>query len=172
MQLFLTSSIDTVAKSVAKKIGNPRQLKVAFVTTASEVEEGDKSWVDEIKQALIAANFNQIIDYTFTNKNAAKISKDLQLFDIILLNGGNVPYLLKVMHQTGAFQVVKDLILKKNKIYIGSSAGAMVAGSSIKELEKLDGEKYSSDQLECLNFTPFAIAPHWGSDDFKKEYFL
>lgn len=170
MQLFLTSSIGEVIGDIVPKIGNVSNLKLAFITTAAEGEEGDKSWVDSDRQALIDAGFKQVTDYTFTGKNTKQIKNDLKGFDILHLNGGNTAYLLKVIHQTGAFDVIKDLVLNQGKIYTGSSAGSMVAGSSIKELEEIDGKKYSSQDLECFKFVPFAIAPHWGGKHFRDEY--
>ncbi len=170
MQLFLASSIDEVISDIVYKIGVVSDLKLAFITTATEGEIGGESWVDSDRQALIDAGFKQVKDYTFTGKNADQINNDLKDFDILHLNGGNTAYLLKAIHQTGAFDVIKDLVLNQGKIYTGSSAGSMVAGSSIKELKEIDGKKYSSQDLECFKFVPFAIGPHWGSKHFKAEY--
>lgn len=174
MQLFLTSIIQTVAKNVASKINNASTLNLAFISTAAEGETGDKSWLEDDKKSLLRAGFGNVVDYTFTNKNTQQIKTELEQFDIIHINGGNTTYLMQVMHQTRALEVLKYLVVQKNKIYIGSSIGSMIAGQSIKELMWLDNDvkpKQNQNNFQCLKFVNFNIAPHWGENYFKKDYF-
>jgi uncharacterized FlgJ-related protein len=49
-QIYLASSINNTAKSIAEKIGSAKNKKLVFITTASEVEEGDKQWLENDRQ--------------------------------------------------------------------------------------------------------------------------
>lgn len=66
-RLFLTSSVAYVAADIAKRI-NQKGLKLAFILTPTEVEEGDLGWLRKDRQALLDAGF-ELTDYTFTNKS-------------------------------------------------------------------------------------------------------
>ena len=68
-RLFLASSIDRIAKHIAKKISKDvKKLKIAFITTAAEPEleknHDDREWFDNDRKGLINASFN-IFDYTY-----------------------------------------------------------------------------------------------------------
>lgn len=51
-KLFLTSSISFVASDIAKRL-KKRNLKLVFIDTAAEVEEGDLQWLKDDRKALV-----------------------------------------------------------------------------------------------------------------------
>ena len=57
--------------------------------------------------------------------------KLLELKDIIFVEGGNTFYLLKAMRACNFEKIIRKL-LKEGKVYIGASAGSIVAGKTIK----------------------------------------
>ena len=61
-----------------------------------------------------------------------KIGNEINIndFDIIYMLGGNTFYLLDVIRKTNFDKQIIDFI-NKGKIYIGSSAGSEILGSSI-----------------------------------------
>ena len=81
--------------------------------------------------------------------------------DIIYVQGGNTFYLLKYARKSGFDEVVKDVI-KKGVIYIGVSAGSIIAGPSIEIF--FDKNIVNVEDLRGLNLIPFAIAPHFRED--------
>ncbi|HZZ98370.1 MAG TPA: Type 1 glutamine amidotransferase-like domain-containing protein [Candidatus Saccharimonadia bacterium] len=171
MHLFLTSSVHQVADKVAADIGvSVKGMRLAFILTASEVEKGDKQWIEDDRNALNTAGF-VTTNYTFTGKTTEQIEKDLSGFAALYMEGGNTFYLLQVMQQTGAFTVVQKLV-RAGKLYIGTSAGSIIAGPDIEPTKKLDSMDAAPNlkNFEGLGLVDFVVLPHWGSKDFKELY--
>lgn len=168
-QLFLTSSVNFVAKDISKRI-NKKGLKLAFITTPTEVEESDLKWLDQDKQALIDAGF-KVDDYTITGKTKEQIAIDLDKYDVISISGGNTFYLLEKIQQTNSAGIFRNLI-NKGKIYIGTSAGSVITAPDISPTMYLDDIQKAPNlkNYEGLGMVNFIVFPHWGSDNFKERY--
>ena len=169
-RLYLASSIDVTAKSIAHAIGNVSTLKTVFITTAAEGETGDKNWLDDDRNGMIKAGF-KLFDYTITGKSPRDIERDLKDIDIIHINGGNPFYLLLKARESGFDKWIKKAI-KNGKIYIGSSAGSIIASPNIGITKILDIPIY---QKKLRTFTSFGLVdfitlPHWGNTSFKNLY--
>jgi peptidase E len=169
-RMFLTSSVNSVAHDIAKRIDLSKEKKLVFITTPAEPEmDTDLTWLHNDRKALVDAGF-EVTDYTITGKTISELKSDLAVFDYIYVSGGNTWYLLQESHKSGFFDLIKDLINSDEKTYIGTSAGSIIAGTEcpdylLEEDETLDLEKQRGYSL--VNFT---IVPHWGSEDFRKEY--
>lgn len=168
-RLFLTSSVNFVAKDIAKKI-NKKGLKLAFVLTPTEVEEGDLKWLKDDRKSLVDAGFI-VTDYTITGKNKGAIEKFLKDFDVIYMSGGNTFYLLEQMQKSNSKKVFVDLV-EKGKIYIGSSAGSIIAGPDISPIYAIDRIENAPNLkgFDGLGLVDFVVFPHWGSKHFKEVY--
>src|SRR3989338_643263 len=129
-RLFLTSSIKHVAKDVASRIGNAKGMKLVFIDTPIEFKRKEKSWLNEDRQSLVDVGFD-VTDYTITGKKKNQIKKDLGVFDVIYFSGGNQLYFLQKIQETECSEVLRDLIEKEGKIFIGTSAGSMVTALNI-----------------------------------------
>lgn len=167
MKLFLTSSVHAVAHDIAKKVNLSKAKKLVFIDTAAEIEEGDKTWLKNDRYALISAGF-EVSDYSITDKSKNQLKTDLEKFDYIYLSGGNTSYLLQQSQKSGFISLVKELVLEKEKTYIGTSAGSIIAGPKIPEY-LLDDNPRLGD-ANAYNFVNFTVVPHWGSEDFKEPY--
>ncbi len=167
MELFLTSSVNMVAHDIAKKLDLSKSNKLVFIDTAAEPQKGDKEWLKNDRQALVDAGF-AVSDYTITDKSREQLEADLDGFDYIYLSGGNTAYLLQQSRKTGFLSLIKEFVLNKGKIYIGTSAGSIIAGPRIPDY--LLDEGVELDDKNCYNFVNFTIVPHWGSGDFKEKY--
>lgn len=169
MNLFLASSVNFVAIGIADKVRNiTKNNRLVFIPTASEVEKGDLSWLDEDRQALKDAGF-LVEDYSVTGKNQDQIYKKLEGIGSICIGGGNTYYLLSQVQRSGFDKIVK-LLIKKGLIYIGSSAGALLAGPNIET--SLDDPKTVPELVDYagLNLVDVAVRPHWGSERFLERY--
>lgn len=168
-RLFLTSSVAWVAHDIAKRI-DTKGLKLAFILTPTEVEEGDLSWLDYDRKALINVGF-ELTDYTFTNKTKEEVENFLKDFDGIYMSGGNVFWFLAKIQESESAQVIIDFV-NSGKLYISTSAGSIIAGPDIYNTRNL--EKFAkSPKLESykgLNLVNFLILPHWGSKSFRERY--
>ncbi|KKR10977.1 MAG: hypothetical protein UT40_C0042G0011 [Candidatus Woesebacteria bacterium GW2011_GWA1_39_21b] len=143
-RLFLTSSLRRVIKDSVKHIKDHRDMSLVFITTASEVEGGNKQWMKDDRDALVEVGF-KVVDYTITGKNEQQIKNDLNKFNVICFSGGNTLYLLEKIQESNCIEVIRDFVLD-GKIYFGISAGG-------------------------LGLVDFIIFPHWGKKDFESVYF-
>ncbi len=112
-----------------------------------------------------------MFDYTITNKTLNQLQKDLSGVDIIHVNGGNSFYLLLQIRKSGFRKFVHEHV-DKGKVYIGSSAGSIVAAPDIEITKRIETGKYIKilKTHKALGLVDFIILPHWGSDYFKDMY--
>lgn len=170
-RLFLTSSLRRVIKDLVKHIDGYKGMKVTFITTASEVEEGNKEWLSDDRDALAEVGF-KVVEYTVAGKRKEQIKKDLDDANVICFSGGNTLYLLEKIQESDCFKLVRDYILE-GKIYIGISAGSEIASSDLHSIYTPNDAKKAPNLkgYKGLDLVDFIIFPHWGKKEFKKVYF-
>lgn len=169
-KIFLTSSIGCVAKDIARHIPKSKGENLVFITTASEPVKGDLSWREEDRNALVKVGF-RVSDFTFTGKSKTEIKKMLGKFDVMCVEGGNPYYLLQQIQKSNCADVICDRV-NKGMIYIGSSAGSMVAGPDLYPARHTDAPEdfIRLKSYAGLGLVNFLVHPHWGSDYWKKLY--
>ena len=138
-----------------------KNKKVLYITTAVDGEKDDnKDWVvKEFKTILdLGIDESNIVEY--------KIGNDINIddFDIIYMMGGNTIYLLDMVKKYNFGEVIKDFI-NNGKIYIGSSAGSQILGTTI-ELNCI----YEDNFVNMTDFTALGIVngevvPHANKKD-------
>ena len=162
MRLFLSSQFSHVGEKFTKlKWGGST---VAFVTTAGDPYES-KPWMDADRETLKTLGYT-VEDYDIKNKNEEEIYNDLRKKDIIFVAGGNTFYLLYYIQQSGFHTAVSKLL--KEKIYVGSSAGSIVAGPSIEPTGSLDKKEKAPPltSYKGMGFADFVILPHADSPKY------
>ena len=169
-QLFLTSASDFVMDDIVKKLPkNPKDYHIAFINTAAEVEAGDHWWVRAEKEKLLQVGF-KLDEFSITDKSGPEIESKLLDKQIIYFCGGNTFFLLDQIIKTGCDKILTDKI-NGGVIYIGSSAGSMIAGIRIDLVSTIDDRSKAPDLKSTgLGIVDLTILPHWGSDIFRREY--
>lgn len=168
-RIFLTSSVNRVAADIAKKIRGAKNKKILYIYTAYEQKMGEQ-WQEDDKKALSKAGF-KIIEYTITGKTRKNIAQDIKSVDIIYVAGGNTFYLLEKIQETKCANIIRDYV-NRGKIYIGTSAGSIIAGPDIYPAYELDNISEASKLkgYKGLSLVDFVVMPHWGSDHFRSRY--
>jgi dipeptidase E len=160
-----------VADDIAKRI-DTKGKKLAFIYTAAEVEEGGKEadWCQADRKALVDIGF-EVTDYTVSGKLKLELEAELAPFDVLYVSGGNTFYLLQQAQQSEFDDVVKKLV-NSGKIYIGTSAGSVIAGPNIEATNTIDNAKQAPELSGTVGFNlvNFLIFPHWGSAYFRDLY--
>ena len=131
--------------------------KVAIITTASEDKEKNEFAILAYSQ-FREMGLENVIFFDIEKQNPRELSD----FDIIYVNGGNTYYLLDWTRKSGFDSVVKEF-LQKSGLYIGVSAGSIVAGPSIEILN------YTKGDLNSIGITDYSamalvrksIVPHY-----------
>ncbi len=169
--ILLTSNTPPVVKDLFERyIKDSNAKTLVFVETAAEIETGDMEWLEADYDAWVGVGL-EVTRYTVTGKDSVQIEKDLAEHDIIYLSGGNTFYLLQQLQKTGAIPVIQKLV-KEGKIYIGTSAGSIVAGPDISAVKNLDNESVAPELggYMGLSLTDIVTLPHWGSVHFRDLY--
>lgn len=170
--LFLTSSVCFVAAAIRKELPAPG-CRLLNVITAHEYYPDDNDFINTDRHALSAAGF-EVIDYTVTGKSKEELAVDLQSVDGVHIEGGNTFYLLQQFLETGFDQALKQRLWDKQPfMYIGTSAGSIVAGPEIAPVAAIDDRLDAPRLLTTrgLGLVDFVVVPHWGSDIFQDRYF-
>lgn len=162
MKLLLTSnglSTEKIKKEFLRLVGKPvGEIKILFMTTASGAHKVPTPWLDRDKEILfnLGISKNNLVEFNFDKK--IKIEE----FDVLFIEGGNTYYLLKRIREEG-FDKEILLFVKKNRLYLGVSAGSVLAGPDISI-------SHGDDNLGLTDFTGLklidkVICPHFQKKD-------
>ena len=170
---FLLTSAGLTNKSISNALlelaGKPfAELNLAFIPTAANVEPGDKDWLidDLVNCKNLGFKSIDIVDISAVPQDIW--FPRLQAADIFLVGGGNTFHLMYWIEKSGLKNFLPELL--KTRVYVGISAGSMVACKSLdlsnsKKLYYEDGtDDYDKDA--GLGFVDILIRPHLNSPHF------
>lgn len=170
---FYTEEIIAKCEELVGKLR--KSISVAVINEAYAVEHDDNlHWVLD--------NLNTVRD-TFGGKSELVnlLALDIEtakeriaMHDVIFVVGGHADYLMSVFNKTGFSKLLPELLT--SKVYVGSSAGSMVAGNRFSKEAYLkiynQDSKYGVNKY--LGLIDIAIMPHLDSPHFpnRKENLL
>jgi dipeptidase E len=166
MKLLLTSAGMEIKEEILKILPKSAdQTTLAHIITAAKVEE-DKSYAEEDKNKLVEAGF-LVKDIDIEGKNENELMRILSGKDVIYVQGGNTFYLLKYVKESGFDKVVKNLI-NRGVIYIGVSAGTIIAGRNISSASWKYADKNIVDlrDLTGMELVPYIFSVHIDDTNF------
>lgn len=171
MKLLLTSSgisKRSIAVALSQLVGkNPSETKVGFISTASNVEEGNKDWYINQFLNLWRFGFNtiDIVDFSAPDVNWQDRLRDV---DIVFISGGNTFHLLNQARSTGFEKWLNQK--KDSKVVVGSSAGTILMTPTI-EVAGLepgpDVNRAGIKDLTGLGWVDFEVEPHCDQGRFE-----
>lgn len=167
MKLYLTSLKLTGLLHLIDH--EPSDTKVLFIPTAANVYQ-DK-WFMEADQNWFKDNHFQVSEFDLVNKSRSDIGTALASVDIVYLSGGNTFYLLDHIKKSSFDTVLKDQ-LKRELVYAGGSAGAVVAGMSIEPAKEFDDphEAPELSNYDGMQLIKLSILPHYGNPKYQDLY--
>lgn len=172
MKLLLTSGGITnpsIANAFLKLIGKPaEETNLAFIPTAANSEDGDKSWLIRDLNNLKNMNFKTIDIVDISALPQELWLPRLESADVLFFSGGNTTHLMYWLKKSGLEAILPDLL--KIRVYAGISAGSIVAGPSLA-LSSKDKKLYYEQRLgykteEALGFVKLHVRPHLNSPSF------
>ncbi|MFA6185025.1 MAG: Type 1 glutamine amidotransferase-like domain-containing protein [Candidatus Shapirobacteria bacterium] len=177
MKLLLTSGgleNKSIIKALSDLLQKPfEESKIAFIPTASNLEAGDKKdWFIEDLIQLKNLKFNSIdiVDISALPKEIWL--ERLKEVDVLFVEGGNTYHLMYWFNKSGLSEILPELL--KTKIYIGVSAGTIIATPSLlnskseQEFSEKIGQTISDQALGLVNFM---ITTHVNSSWFPELNF-
>lgn len=174
--IFLCSYFAEVASKINEVI-NFQDKHIAFIDTAAKFEEVN-FYVDEAVEIL--ENFGarlRHLDISCSQSSVVSVSSQDKLFcddkilatinecDVIYVSGGNTFYLLNELRKSRVWQAIKNAV-KSGKIYIGESAGAIVAAPDTRYATLMDENSANMSDFTGLNLVDFCVVPHFGCEPF------
>lgn len=166
MKILLTSAGITnssIAEALSMLATKPlSEVNLLFVLTPSISDGGDKRWVISNLVDFQRNNFKSIDIIDVAGLPEEKWKKRFEEADIICFGGGNEIYLAEVLSKLGMKNYLSSIL--KDKVYMGISAGSMVAGLFLTdELYPLifteeDFGKVSTPPMMLYNFVLFHIS--------------
>ena len=171
MKLLLTSaglSNQKIVKAFSSLIGLPNnKVHIAFIPTASNVEEGDKGWLINDYSNLKKQNYG-CIDIVDISALPRKIwLSRIKKANVIFVGGGNTFHLMYWFTKSGLKELLPNLL--KTKVYVGVSAGSCIAGPTIyNSVQNLFGERYNLKIKDGIGLVNLQIIPHLNSPYFVK----
>ena len=166
-KLFLVSSFNDAAGMLKDFESDLKGKTVTFIPTASVVEKV-RFYVEAGKKAL--EKLGLIIDELEISTAADdEIRAKLTGNDFIYITGGNTFFLLQELKRTGADKIIAEEVYG-GKLYIGESAGAIIASANIEYIKGMDSIKKAPDlaNFDALGLVEFYAVPHYTNSPFKK----
>lgn len=150
--------VDSFKKLLGK---DPKGLKCAFIPTAADLEE-DKWFINTARAEVLDLGM-ELIEVDLKDPDKSAIKEKLKKADVIYVNGGNTFYLLDWVRKSGFADYIRKLV-EEGKVYIGVSAGSIIAGPNI-DISGWGpyGDPNTINLLDTsgLNLVSFAISPHF-----------
>jgi dipeptidase E len=165
MKLFLASLAISNSQSVelARLVGKPAEdIKLALIENAADTYDQDhRAWVDDNRAAIQSHDFDvEIIDIRGYKDKQAKLKEKLARKDVIWFGGGNIYYLRWLLRDTSVDKLL-TMLVNQDIVYGGGSAGAIIAGPTLKHFETADDPNDAPEAiLEGLHFTDSVVVPH------------
>lgn len=161
MKFLLTSAGITTHVIAAKllELADGGNKKVGFITTAANVESGNKDWY--INQILNLKKYGfEWIDIIDPSAPGVDWKSRLNEVGIVFVSGGNTFHLLDQARKIGFDVWLRERI--EDIVYVGVSAGSIVMTPSIGIAPVDDGDENLTGitDLAGFNFVHFEVSPH------------
>jgi len=165
MKFILTSSgIETpeareqFLQLLPRAAGECSAIMIAYAQT-----EEEEFYVEASGRELRELGLGRIEVFNL-NEDSCELNGE---YDVVYVCGGNTFDILNRMRITGAEQFLRTCEKNKDTVYVGVSAGSIIAGPSIEAAgwgESSDMNDCGIEDLSGFGFVPFAVFPHYRDD--------
>lgn len=165
-RIFLSSyfaKVQNLFKDFIKE--DLKEKKLLFIPTASIVEEIN-FYVEEAKVAFKNLGMKlDILELTAVNESEAK--EKISAADYLYVSGGNTFFLLQELKRKKLLSLIVEKV-NNGMVYIGESAGTMIATADIEYAEGMDNKDMAKDldNTKALNLIDFYPLVHYGEFPF------
>lgn len=166
--LFLSSYFSEAAELFPAFSGDCRDKKVVFIPTAS-IHEKVSFYVEEDVNSLVKLGL-KVEQLEISTAPHNEIASKLSETDYLFIEGGNTFFLLQELRRTGTDKLILEHV-NKGKLYIGASAGSVIASCNIeymKYMDDIDAAPYLNGDFSSLGIVDFSIVPHSTNFPFEK----
>ncbi|MBI4896010.1 MAG: Type 1 glutamine amidotransferase-like domain-containing protein [Candidatus Aenigmarchaeota archaeon] len=129
---------------------------MGFIPTASQTDE---TYLKEAKQELVDLGIKQK-HITTIQLDHQILYKEITSCDALYVCGGNTFYLLAKARESG-FIAVAHQFVQSGKVYVGVSAGSILAGPDISIALQGDENDIGISDFTGLDLTNIVVWPHY-----------
>lgn len=174
MKLFLTSTgLENInVSSYFETSFLPKEPKdLSFLVISIQDSEQDAFYLDKTLTEIKNTGAINIDVFKLGNE---KFTTDKE-YDVVFVCGGNTFDYLDRVRKTGLDKFIVDFTKKENSVYVGVSAGSILAGPDISIAGDEDSNDIGLTDLRGLCLTDFIVYPHYRKelktqlDEFKKR---
>jgi len=145
----------SIINQFASMLNKPYEdTKVLFIPTAA-LAPGDAipEYVQFCMNDLLLLGIPQE-NITTYDIDGSLTEQEAMTFDVIFFTGGNTPYLAKRVKETAFDRIIKGMVYA-NKVYVGISAGSMIAMTdfNVDQLTESSPGEFSGLDLINIYFT-------------------
>mgnify|MGYP000039926654 FL=1 len=170
MKVILASIACNIIEKTKDIFGKPfKEIQITVIPTVANTYAVDnRPWFDKELNVFKKLGFNiKILE--IENKNKEEIKEGLKNTEAIFVTGGNTYYLLYHAKKSGLFSLIKEMV-STGVIYIGSSAGSILAGLNVDIARRFDDSSIVDlKNYEGLAFTQSLILPHFDKKENTEE---
>ncbi|MDR7328460.1 Type 1 glutamine amidotransferase-like domain-containing protein [Corynebacterium guangdongense] len=147
-----------------ESIGSFVTGRVAYVPDATRSFAHKTEWVN-VEREMLRGHGLEIVELPLAATAPAETDRVLGEVDGVYVAGGETFDLLGVLRTTGNFEVLRRHVLA-GLPYIGTSAGAVLAGPSIEPVSLMDDPGLAGplSDYSGLGLTDYVIIPHLGDN--------
>ena len=113
----------------------PASVKMIFIPTAGNPDD-DVWWIDKDRDVLTKMGF-VFTELDIAGKDLQQLNGILDDVDLVYIAGGYTYYLLEQIRKSG-FDEILHAFVERGGMYVGASAGALIAGPDIEPCSTLD----------------------------------
>ncbi|MCH5321885.1 MAG: Type 1 glutamine amidotransferase-like domain-containing protein [Eubacterium sp.] len=134
-------------------------ISVLFVPTASRTAD-EMIYVNKSYSELIEAGVKEDNVVWFDINTVNETSKYFETVDCIFVCGGNTYYLLSKLREFGLDNKIVRAV-EKGTVYVGVSAGSVIASPAINHIDFLDENDIGLSDLNALKLIDKYVVPHY-----------
>lgn len=159
-RMFLVSMFQKVSSILKTVEPDLKNKTVTYIPTASKVER--LGFFVKIGKWRLRRLGLVVDELEISEASHEMIVSKLEKNDLIYVTGGNTFFLLQELRRTGADKILIREI-EKGKLYIGESAGAIIAAPGIGYSAKMDCVEKAPGLKDYagLNLIDFYVVPHY-----------
>jgi dipeptidase E len=169
-KLYLSSMNPSNKDELLKLFDDKANLSVVIIPTGWDTYPTERK---ETEVANILAIFKDLGFETtileLKDSPTDNVEEALEGKSLVWVMAGNTFYLNHFLHKSHFDKVIKKH-MNAGLVYGGESAGAVVAGPTLKGVEQVDDMNESPEAVwEGLGLVDFGIIPHWGWEKYDAE---
>jgi dipeptidase E len=148
----------------------PAEITFALIENAADVIPNSSEWLGGFRMMLESNGYQlERFDLRDWKNKKEQLRQQLLSKDVIWLGGGNTFYLRWILKHTGVDKVIQDFV-NNGKVYAGWSAGAVVAGPTLKYFESMDDTGQSPEMIfDGMHLTNTVVVPHLDNKEFAED---